>query len=98
MATASTTSRLDLLTHTVYGVKMASRRWRGPGSPIVCVPGAGISGRELVPLLQALGETHDAWAVDLPGFGQSAARRATPWSGRTRTWCCTTCTTPTRTG
>ncbi|MGN9837039.1 alpha/beta fold hydrolase [Nonomuraea sp. H19] len=39
--------------------------------PVVCVHGAGVSSRELRPLVAALGEHVPAWTVDLPGFGQS---------------------------
>ncbi|MFI7635586.1 alpha/beta fold hydrolase [Nonomuraea sp. NPDC049400] len=39
--------------------------------PVVCVHGAGVSSRELCPLVAALGEHLPAWTVDLPGFGQS---------------------------
>ncbi|WP_171074663.1 alpha/beta fold hydrolase [Nonomuraea basaltis] len=39
--------------------------------PVVCVHGAGISSRELRPLVAALGEHVPAWTVDLPGFGRS---------------------------
>ncbi|WP_188195215.1 alpha/beta fold hydrolase [Nonomuraea sp. SYSU D8015] len=40
--------------------------------PVVCVHGAGVSSRELKPLVAVLGEHVPAWTVDLPGFGQSA--------------------------
>lgn len=40
--------------------------------PVVCVHGAGVSSRELRPLVARLGEHIPAWTVDLPGFGQSA--------------------------
>ncbi|MEV0232603.1 alpha/beta hydrolase [Nonomuraea sp. NPDC050786] len=39
--------------------------------PVVCVHGAGVSSRELRPLVATLGEHLPAWTVDLPGFGQS---------------------------
>ncbi|PZG39722.1 alpha/beta hydrolase [Spongiactinospora gelatinilytica] len=48
--------------------------WRagyGAGMPVVCVHGAGVSSRELRPLVAALGGAVRAWTVDLPGFGQS---------------------------
>ncbi|WP_079064369.1 alpha/beta fold hydrolase [Streptomyces sp. NRRL F-4489] len=48
--------------------------WRSPGRPpaVVCVHGAGVSSREFQPFLGELGRRgHDAWAVDLPGFGAS---------------------------
>jgi pimeloyl-ACP methyl ester carboxylesterase len=40
--------------------------------PVVCVHGAGVSSRELRPLVALLGERVPAWTVDLPGFGRSA--------------------------
>lgn len=44
----------------------------GPARPpLVCVHGAGVSSRELLPLVARLGEHADAWTVDLPGFGRS---------------------------
>ncbi|MES4908615.1 MULTISPECIES: alpha/beta hydrolase [unclassified Streptomyces] len=48
--------------------------WRntGRGPSVVCVHGAGVSSREFRPFLEAFGHRHDAWAVDLPGFGASA--------------------------
>ncbi|MGW0480463.1 alpha/beta fold hydrolase [Nonomuraea sp. NPDC003214] len=39
--------------------------------PVVCVHGAGVSSRELRPLVAELGERLPAWTVDLPGFGRS---------------------------
>lgn len=39
--------------------------------PVVCVHGAGVSSRELRPLVAAMGEHVPAWTVDLPGFGES---------------------------
>jgi pimeloyl-ACP methyl ester carboxylesterase len=62
---------MQRLTHAVGGSVMASWRRAGPGSPVVCVHGAGVSSRELLDLVHALGEGHDAWAFDLPGFGRS---------------------------
>ncbi|RVX41673.1 pimeloyl-ACP methyl ester carboxylesterase [Nonomuraea polychroma] len=41
-------------------------------TPVVCVHGAGVSSRELRPLVAALGAHVPAWTVDLPGFGRSA--------------------------
>ncbi|MFI7705054.1 alpha/beta fold hydrolase [Nonomuraea sp. NPDC049480] len=43
----------------------------GGTTPVVCVHGAGVSSRELGPLVAALGERVPAWTVDLPGFGKS---------------------------
>jgi pimeloyl-ACP methyl ester carboxylesterase len=58
---------------TAGGYEMAS--WHaGPAAetPVVCVHGAGISSRPLLPLVERLGRTTEAWAVDLPGFGRSS--------------------------
>ncbi|MDP8931316.1 MAG: alpha/beta hydrolase [Actinomycetota bacterium] len=63
---------LERLTHTVEGRGMASWRRPGPGRPVVCVHGAGVSSREFLGLVEVLGEGHEAWTVDLPGFGHSA--------------------------
>jgi pimeloyl-ACP methyl ester carboxylesterase len=57
--------------HTVDGFTIAGFRKQGPGSAVVCVHGAGVSSRELLPFVEAIGERHDAWAIDLPGFGAS---------------------------
>ncbi|MEV4090296.1 alpha/beta hydrolase, partial [Nonomuraea fuscirosea] len=62
---------LDRLAHTALGLTMVSWRRHGPGSAVVCVHGAGVSSRELLPFVRVLGERHDAWSVDLPGFGRS---------------------------
>ena len=51
---------------------MVAWRETGCGPPVVCVHGAGVSSREFRPFLEALGPHHDAWSVDLPGFGASA--------------------------
>ncbi|RCV51728.1 alpha/beta fold hydrolase [Marinitenerispora sediminis] len=55
----------------VNGRPMAA--WRAPGRrpPVVCVHGAGVSSRELLPFVEELGRRNEAWAVDLPGFGAS---------------------------
>ncbi|GAB2753919.1 hypothetical protein GCM10027174_31610 [Salinifilum aidingensis] len=42
----------------------------------VCLHGAGVSSRELLPLVAALSAHRQTWAVDLPGHGASA--RAEP--------------------
>jgi pimeloyl-ACP methyl ester carboxylesterase len=63
--------RLERLVHTVGGSVMVSWRRAGPGSAVVCLHGAGVSSRELLGLVEALGGRHDAWSVDLPGFGHS---------------------------
>lgn len=57
--------------HTVGDLTVAGYRKQGPGSAVVCVHGAGVSSRELLPFVEVLGERHDAWAIDLPGFGAS---------------------------
>jgi pimeloyl-ACP methyl ester carboxylesterase len=46
-------------------------------TPVVCVHGAGISSRPLLPLVERLGTAVETWAVDLPGFGRSS-RPAAP--------------------
>ncbi|MEU1734469.1 alpha/beta hydrolase [Streptosporangium sp. NPDC020145] len=61
-------NRRDLV---VDGLTVAGHRRRGPGGAVVCVHGAGVSSRELLPFVDALGERHDTWALDLPGFGAS---------------------------
>jgi NAD(P)-dependent dehydrogenase (short-subunit alcohol dehydrogenase family)/pimeloyl-ACP methyl ester carboxylesterase len=64
---------LARLTTVAGGLRMTG--WhRAPPHPaptVVCVHGAGVSSRTLHPLVAELGETLDAWAVDLPGFGRS---------------------------
>lgn len=40
--------------------------------PVVCVHGAGISSRPLMPLVRSLGARVETWTVDLPGFGRSS--------------------------
>jgi NAD(P)-dependent dehydrogenase (short-subunit alcohol dehydrogenase family)/pimeloyl-ACP methyl ester carboxylesterase len=57
----------------VGGRRMVSLRRHppDPAPPVVCVHGAGVSSRELRPLVEALGRQVDAWVVDLPGFGRS---------------------------
>lgn len=55
------------------GYRLAS--WStGPAAvtPVVCVHGAGVSSRPMLPLVEWLGESVETWAVDLPGFGQSS--------------------------
>lgn len=48
--------------------------WRASGvrPSVVCVHGAGVSSRELLPFVAAAQGTRETWAVDLPGFGGSA--------------------------
>ncbi len=58
-------------TTEVSGWPMAAWRNSGPRPSVVCVHGAGVSSREFRPLIDGLGELHDAWTIDLPGFGAS---------------------------
>jgi pimeloyl-ACP methyl ester carboxylesterase len=41
--------------------------------PVVMVPGLALSGRTLLPAVQAFAQFVDVWAVDLPGAGSSSA-------------------------
>ncbi|UBU18614.1 alpha/beta fold hydrolase [Nonomuraea gerenzanensis] len=67
---------LESLVRTALGMKVAVWRSQGPGPPVVCVHGAGVSSRELLPFVREMGVTHDAWSLDLPGFGRSEKPRA----------------------
>ncbi|RKS06982.1 pimeloyl-ACP methyl ester carboxylesterase [Nocardiopsis sp. Huas11] len=60
-------------TDTVAGAAMAA--WGVPGRTpaVVCVHGAGVTSRQMAPLLSAFDGRTEAWAVDLPGFGSSDA-------------------------
>jgi pimeloyl-ACP methyl ester carboxylesterase len=40
-------------------------------TPVICLHGAGETGRVFMPLLAALGEARSAYAPDLPGVGES---------------------------
>ncbi len=51
---------LEPLIHTADGRVMASWRRAGQASPVACVHGAGVSSRELLGLVEVLGERHDA--------------------------------------
>ncbi|MFB4278100.1 alpha/beta fold hydrolase [Nonomuraea sp. MTCD27] len=62
---------LEQRVHTALGMRVTSWRGHGPGPAVVCVHGAGVSSRELLPFVRVLGATHDAWSLDLPGFGRS---------------------------
>jgi NAD(P)-dependent dehydrogenase (short-subunit alcohol dehydrogenase family)/pimeloyl-ACP methyl ester carboxylesterase len=64
---------LARLTTVAGGLRMTGwhRTPRQPAPTVVCVHGAGVSSRTLHPLVAELGETVDAWTVDLPGFGHS---------------------------
>ncbi|WP_158716113.1 alpha/beta fold hydrolase [Streptomyces sp. NRRL B-24720] len=57
---------------TVEGRPMVAWRSAGRAPAVVCIHGAGVSSREFRPFVEALGHHHDAWTVDLPGFGASA--------------------------
>ncbi|UQA97109.1 alpha/beta fold hydrolase [Streptomyces halobius] len=63
---------MERITATVNGRPMVAWRSAGPEPPVVCVHGAGISSRTFRPFTEVLGHAHDAWAVDLPGFGAGA--------------------------
>ncbi|MER6735098.1 alpha/beta fold hydrolase [Streptomyces puniciscabiei] len=54
---------------------MVARRIAGRRPPVVCVHGAGVSSREFRRFVQVLGHRHDAWTVDLPGFGAGPGPR-----------------------
>lgn len=56
---------------TVSGRSMVAWRSAGRKPSVVCIHGAGISSREFRPFIEVLGRDHDAWTVDLPGFGAS---------------------------
>lgn len=58
--------------HRMVAWRARSKRYREDLPPVVCVHGAGISSRPLMPLVRSLGEQVESWAVDLPGFGRSA--------------------------
>lgn len=55
--------RLDRHTHQVQGFTLASWRRRGPGPRSSAFTG-GVSSRELLPFVEAMGQTHDTWAGD----------------------------------
>jgi pimeloyl-ACP methyl ester carboxylesterase len=67
---------VSLEEHTTVIAEQRMIAWRAgpPGTPpsVVCVHGAGISSRPLLPLVRRLGERVESWAVDLPGFGRSS--------------------------
>jgi pimeloyl-ACP methyl ester carboxylesterase len=51
--------------------RLHSRRCRGRGRTVVCVHGAGVASRYMVPTMVELGRDFDVIAPDLPGFGLS---------------------------
>lgn len=55
---------------SVAGIRVHSRVI-GPadGSPVVLLPGLGMSNRSLVPLARALADHHRVWVLDPPGSG-----------------------------
>ncbi|MGW1811222.1 alpha/beta fold hydrolase [Streptomyces sp. NPDC002078] len=63
---------MQRITAEVSGRPMVAWRIAGGPPPVVCVHGAGVSSRGFGPFLEVLGLRHDAWTVDLPGFGASA--------------------------
>ncbi|WP_225829961.1 alpha/beta fold hydrolase [Streptomyces sp. NK08204] len=63
---------MSRITQAVNGRPVAAWHHAGRAPSVVCVHGAGFSSREFQPFLDALGRHHDAWSVDLPGFGASA--------------------------
>ncbi|MEV0057461.1 alpha/beta hydrolase [Saccharopolyspora shandongensis] len=60
----------------IGGTVLASWSVVGESPPLVCLHGAGVSSREMLPLLSALHGKRAAWSVDLPGFGASEPVRA----------------------
>ncbi|MFF9408163.1 alpha/beta fold hydrolase [Streptomyces anandii] len=62
---------MQRITAEVAGRPMVAWRIPGPRPPVVCVHGAGVSSREFLPFLKALGSRRETWTVDLPGFGAS---------------------------
>ncbi|MFD3475939.1 alpha/beta fold hydrolase [Streptomyces sp. NPDC058695] len=56
---------------------MVAWRIAGRRPPVVCVHGAGVSSREFRPFIEVLGCGHNAWSVDLPGYG-AGGRPARP--------------------
>ncbi|MBD0421352.1 alpha/beta hydrolase [Streptomyces sp. TRM S81-3] len=63
---------MQRITVAVSGRPTVAWRIAGRRPPVVCVHGAGVSSREFRPFIEVLGRRHDAWTVDLPGFGASA--------------------------
>ena len=58
----------------IRGIRLAVRHAAG-STPFVLLPGLGLSGRYLEPMLVALGGEFDAWASDPVGFGARARPR-----------------------
>lgn len=53
------------------GLELHARWCRGRGPAVVCVHGAGVSSRYMLPTMSELGGEFELWAPDLPGFGLS---------------------------
>ncbi|MGW7820484.1 alpha/beta fold hydrolase [Streptomyces puniciscabiei] len=66
---------MQRITAEVGGRPMVAWRIAGRRPPVVCVHGAGVSSREFLRFVRVLGHRHDAWTVDLPGFGASPGPR-----------------------
>ena len=62
----------QLLVDDVDGRKVVWRRW-GQGAPLLLFHGGGGSWQHWVRNVDALGRERAVWAIDLPGFGDSAA-------------------------
>ncbi|MFB8272902.1 alpha/beta fold hydrolase [Streptomyces sp. NPDC055955] len=64
---------MQRITAVVSGRPMVAWRLAGRRPPVVCLHGAGVSSREFRPFLEVLARRHDAWSVDLPGYGASGS-------------------------
>ena len=72
----SPTAAIDALWTEVDGLRVFSRRSGPPSASdhlrdVVLVPGAVVSSRYMVPLMNELASDHRVHAPDLPGFGRS---------------------------
>ena len=67
-----TESKVPVLTYEVYSVysKLDSRN--APNLPIIFIHGAIVSHLYWMPTVILLAETHDVYAIDLPGHGRSS--------------------------
>lgn len=68
----------ERITVEVPAGRVAASRVAGPSPPMICLHGAGVSSREFRPLLEASAGRRDTWALDLPGFGDSAGLAGSP--------------------